>query len=379
MKKPSGTDIAWLKVTKRYVHRIMAHHTLDIDAVTHTFGSFKAVDDVSLSINAGEIVALLGPSGCGKTTLLRIVAGFVAQKMGRIRIDGASIDHLQPNKRNIGIVFQNYALFPHLTIQENVAYGLEARGVDRAAIKKKVAQCLEIVQLPHIADRFPRQLSGGQQQRVALARVIATEPTILLLDEPFGALDKNLRLDMQIEIKRLQRQLGLTAIMVTHDQEEAMSIADRIAVMNCGHVEQFGTPTEVYDSPATPFVNSFIGSTNLLPGVVKASEAGTDVIALDAGSDITLPSVGSLLKGARVVVSIRPEHLMLAFESSVGYWPVEIGLNLPLGPTLVVEAWTKDRTALKVTMPRLAQRSPQGAAWCGLRQEAIPTVFPVAA
>ena len=162
----------------------MAHHTLDIDAVTHTFGAFTAVDDVSLSINAGEIVALLGPSGCGKTTLLRIVAGFVAQKTGKVRIDGASIDHLQPNKRKIGIVFQNYALFPHLTIGENVAYGLEARGVDRVSIKKKVAQCLEVVQLPHIAERFPRQLSGGQQQRVALARVIATEPTILLLDEP---------------------------------------------------------------------------------------------------------------------------------------------------------------------------------------------------
>jgi putative spermidine/putrescine transport system ATP-binding protein len=357
----------------------MAHHTLDIDAITHNFGAFTAVDDVSLSISAGEIVALLGPSGCGKTTLLRIVAGFVAQKTGRIRIDGASIDHLQPNKRNIGIVFQNYALFPHLTIGENVAYGLEARGVDRVAIKKKVAHCLEVVQLPHIAERFPRQLSGGQQQRVALARVIATEPTVLLLDEPFGALDKNLRLDMQIEIKRLQRQLGLTAIMVTHDQEEAMSIADRIAVMNKGHVEQFGTPTDVYDRPETPFVNSFIGSTNLLLGVVRASESGTDVIALDAGSEIALPTAATFPKGARVVVSVRPEHLMLDSERQDGYWPVEIGLNLPLGPTLVVEAWTKDRTALKVTMPRLAQRSTQGTAWCGLRPEAIPTIFPAAA
>ena len=305
--------------------------------------------------------------------------GLCGTKTGKVRIDGASIDHLQPNKRNIGIVFQNYALFPHLTIGENVAYGLEARGVDRVAIKKKVAHCLEVVQLPHIAERFPRQLSGGQQQRVALARVIATEPTILLLDEPFGALDKNLRLDMQIEIKRLQRQLGLTAIMVTHDQEEAMSIADRIAVMNKGHVEQFGTPTDVYDKPETPFVNSFIGSTNLLPGVVRASESGTDVIALDAGSEIALPTSATFSRGARVVVSVRPEHLILDSERREGYWPVEIGLNLPLGPTLVVEAWTKDRTALKVTMPRLAQRSTQGTAWCGLRPEAIPTIFPAVA
>ena len=200
-----------------------------------------------------------------------------------------------------------------------------------------------------------------------------------MLDEPFGALDKNLRLDMQIEIKRLQRQLGLTAIMVTHDQEEAMSIADRIAVMNKGHVEQFGTPTDVYDRPQTPFVNSFIGSTNLLLGVVRASESGTDVIALDAGSEIALPTAATFPKGARVVVSVRTEHLMLDSERQDGYWPVEIGLNLPLGPTLVVEAWTKDRTALKVTMPRLAQRSTQGTAWCGLRPEAIPTIFPAAA
>lgn len=356
----------------------MSNHTLDVESVTHKFGAFTAVDDVSLSINAGEIVALLGPSGCGKTTLLRIIAGFVEQNMGTIRIDGASIDHLQPNKRNIGIVFQNYALFPHLTIEENVAYGLRARGVDRTAVKKKVAHCLEVVQLPHIADRFPRQLSGGQQQRVALARVIATEPSILLLDEPFGALDKNLRLDMQIEIKRLQRQLGLTAIMVTHDQEEAMSIADRIAVMKQGHVEQLGSPTEVYDKPATEFVNSFIGSTNLLPGVVKGSESGKDLVELDAGVEISIPTNGTLMKGTRVVVSIRPEHLILTAEHTARSWSVDIGLTLPLGPTLVIEAWTKDRTALKVTTPRLAQRSLQGAAWCGLRDEAIPTLFSAA-
>ncbi len=357
----------------------MPQHTLDIESVTHTFGAFTAVDDVSLSINAGEIVALLGPSGCGKTTLLRIIAGFVAQNKGSIRIDGSSIDHLQPNKRNIGIVFQNYALFPHLTIQENVAYGLQARGVDRATIKKKVAHCLEVVQLPHIADRFPRQLSGGQQQRVALARVIATEPSILLLDEPFGALDKNLRLDMQIEIKRLQRQLGLTAIMVTHDQEEAMSIADRIAVMNRGHVEQFGTPTDVYDKPTTSFVNGFIGSTNLLPGIVKRTDSVLDVIELDAGSEIEFPANRSFEVGHRVVVSIRPEHLNFSSERIAGYWPVDIGLTLPLGPSVVIEAWTKDRTALKVTVPRLGHRPMQSSAWCGLRLEANPTIFPAAA
>lgn len=354
----------------------MARHTLDIESVTHQFGDFLAVDDVSLSINAGEIVALLGPSGCGKTTLLRIIAGFLTQKKGAIRIDGAAIDHLQPNKRNIGIVFQSYALFPHLTIQENVAYGLKARGVSSSEIKKKVAHCLEVVQLPHAADRFPRQLSGGQQQRVALARVIATEPTILLLDEPFGALDKNLRLDMQIEIKRLQRKLGLTAIMVTHDQEEAMSIADGIAVMNRGKVEQFGSPTDVYDKPATPFVNGFIGSTNLLTGVVARTTSEHSVIQLEAGATLELPPNQDLRSGTRVVVSIRPEHLSLSAEPQHGYWPVDIGLSLPLGPTLVVEAWAKDRTALKVTTPRLSHRPLQGAAWCGLRPDVTPTIFP---
>ncbi|PHY05694.1 MAG: Fe3+/spermidine/putrescine ABC transporter ATP-binding protein [Alcaligenaceae bacterium] len=354
----------------------MANHTLDIESVTHLFGSLTAVDNVSLSVGAGEIVALLGPSGCGKTTLLRIVAGFVVQKFGAIRIDGVQIDDLQPNNRNIGIVFQNYALFPHLTVGENVAYGLQARRVDRSAVKKKVAQCLEIVQLPHIAERFPRQLSGGQQQRVALARVIATEPSILLLDEPFGALDKNLRLDMQLEIKRLQRQLGLTAIMVTHDQEEAMSIADRIAVMNCGHVEQLGTPTEVYDQPATPFVNSFIGSTNLLPGVVRGSNSGVNAIELDAGAEIKIVTNTQFELGAKVIVSARPEHLMLTSEPSPCAWPVDIGLTLPLGPTLVIEAWTKHRSALKVTMPRLGHQPQKGAVWCALRKDALPSVFP---
>jgi ABC-type proline/glycine betaine transport system ATPase subunit len=225
---------------------VVAGHALDIVGLTHRFGAFTAVDDVTLSIRPGEIVALLGPSGCGKTTLLRAVAGFIRQNQGRVLIDGASVDDLPPERRNIGIVFQNYALFPHMTVAQNVAYGMEARRRPRAEIRERVQRFLSIVQLDAMAERFPRQLSGGQQQRVALARALAIEPQILLLDEPFGALDKNLRLDMQIEVKRLQRQFGLTAIMVTHDQEEAMSIADRIAVMNRGRVEQLDTPVAIY-------------------------------------------------------------------------------------------------------------------------------------
>ncbi len=189
-------------------------HTLDIDLVTHRYGSVTAVADVSLAVRAGEIVALLGPSGCGKTTLLRVVAGFVRQSAGSVRIDGKPVDHLPANLRNVGIVFQSYALFPHMTVADNIAYGLQARGVQRAKVRQTVDQFLEVVRLTELRDRLPRQLSGGQQQRVAVARALAVEPTVLLLDEPFSALDKGLRLDMQIEIKRLQRQFGLTAILL---------------------------------------------------------------------------------------------------------------------------------------------------------------------
>src|SRR5215510_8571194 len=249
-------------------------HTLDIHAVTHRYGSVTAVADVSLAVRAGEIVALLGPSGCGKTTLLRVVAGFVRQSAGSVRIDGKPVDHLPANLRNVGIVFQSYALFPHMTVADNVAYGLEARGVSRATVRQRVDRFLEVVRLGEFRNRLPRQLSGGQQQRVAVARALAVEPTVLLLDEPFSALDKGLRLDMQLELKRLQRQFGLTAILVTHDQDEAMSVADRIAVMNHGRVEQFDTPTHVYDSPATLFVSGFVGTTNLLPGRAMESANG---------------------------------------------------------------------------------------------------------
>jgi len=356
----------------------MNRHSLDIDSVTHRYGSFLAVDDVDLSIAPGEIVALLGPSGCGKTTLLRIVAGFVRQTQGSVRVDGRSIDDLQPNRRDIGIVFQNYALFPHMTVAQNVAYGLDARGKPRAEVARKVRECLEIVQLPQAAQRYPRQLSGGQQQRVALARAIATEPHILLLDEPFSALDKNLRLDMQIEIKRLQRQLGLTAILVTHDQEEAMSVADRIAVMNGGRVEQLGSPVEIYDRPRTLFVNSFIGTTNLLPGRVAEAGAQALRVELDAGAAIALPPDPAFAAGQRVTVSLRPEQLALSSEPAAGAWPVEVGLSLPLGPTVVHEALTRDRVALKVTASRSGPvLSPQGSVWCGLRPGAHPSVFAV--
>ncbi len=355
-------------------------HSLDLESITHRYGSFAAVDDVDLSIAPGEIVALLGPSGCGKTTLLRIVAGFVKQTRGSVRVDGRAIDDLQPDRRDIGIVFQNYALFPHMTVAQNVAYGLVARGRSRADTALRVRQCLETVQLPQAAQRFPRQLSGGQQQRVALARAIAIEPRILLLDEPFSALDKNLRLDMQIEIKRLQRQLGLTAILVTHDQEEAMSVADRIAVMHSGRVEQLGTPVEVYDRPATLFVNSFIGTTNLLPGRVLGADAGGLRVALDAGAELLLADQPAFAPGERVTVSMRPEQLQLADSAADARWPVQSGLSLPLGPSVVHQVGTRDGHALKVTAARSGALAPvPDTLWCGLRPDARPAVFPLSA
>ena len=233
---------------------------LIIDAVTQRYGSFLAVDNVTLDIKAGELIALLGPSGCGKTTLLRIIAGFIVQSEGHVVIGDTMVDELPPNRREVGIVFQNYALFPHMTIADNIAYGVAARGISRDEQKARVTEMLSLIRLTHIADRYPKQLSGGQQQRVALARALAVKPNILLLDEPFAALDKNLRLDMQIEIKRIQRLAGTTTVLVTHDQEEALSMADRVAVLNQGRLEQYAAPTEVYDLPNSLFVNTFVGS-----------------------------------------------------------------------------------------------------------------------
>jgi putative spermidine/putrescine transport system ATP-binding protein len=351
-------------------------HTLDLDAVTHRYGPVTAVADVSLGVRAGEIVALLGPSGCGKTTLLRIVAGFVRPSAGSVRIDGKAIDHLPANLRNVGIVFQSYALFPHMTVADNIAYGLEARGGARAAVRRTVDRFLEVVRLTGFRDRLPRELSGGQQQRVAVARALAVEPTVLLLDEPFSALDKGLRLDMQIEIKRLQRQFSLTAILVTHDQDEAMSVADRIAVMNHGRVEQFDTPITVYDRPATLFVSGFIGTTNLLAGRALESSNGRTLVELEAGARLAVPTDRVFAAGAPVVLSARPEQLCLHDEPSAERWRVHRRLAVPLGPNTIHDLETGDGTTLKLVEPRLGVALEMGGeAWCALRAEARPGLF----
>ncbi|UYN93507.1 MAG: ABC transporter ATP-binding protein [Enhydrobacter sp.] len=350
--------------------------TLDVEDLTVRYGQALAVDGVTLSIEPGEVVALLGPSGCGKTTLLRVVAGFVRQAAGRVRVDGTPIDHLPANQRNVGIVFQNYALFPHMTVEENVAYGLRARGMRGPDVLARVSRFLDIVQLGGFRQRLPRQLSGGQQQRVALARALAVEPSILLLDEPFAALDRNLRLDMQIEVKRLQRSLGLTTILVTHDQDEAMSVADRIAVMNGGRVEQFDSPVAIYDRPRTLFVNGFIGTTNLLPGRIAARRGETASVTLDSGATLDLSAPPALEVGAAVLLSVRPEQLVLSSMPGPDTWRVEPGLSLPLGAQLVHEARTADGTPLKIVEPRTAASSPAGRVYCALATDARPSLFP---
>jgi putative spermidine/putrescine transport system ATP-binding protein len=324
-------------------------HRLTLEHVTHRFGDVVAVDDITLDIANGELVALLGPSGCGKSTLLRIIAGFIAQSEGRVLFDNEPVDHLAPTRRGAGIVFQNYALFPHMTVEENVAYGLSARRMPKARIATRVADMLRLVHMEAFARRLPRQLSGGQQQRVALARSLAVDPKILLLDEPFGALDKNLRLDMQIEVKRLQREYGITTILVTHDQEEALSMADRIAVMNRGRIEQLSSPTDVYDRPQTVFVNQFVGTTNLLRGEIADETQG--VVRLDDGALIAA-TASSLPRGARVVLSVRPEQLRIHPARVEGAVVATIKAVLPLGPQVMYEAETAGGTPFRISEPR---------------------------
>ncbi|MEO7336384.1 MAG: ABC transporter ATP-binding protein [Caldimonas sp.] len=355
----------------------VAGQTLTLDDIVHRYGSSVAVDHVTLEIAAGELVALLGPSGCGKTTLLRVIAGFIAQTSGKVIVGGKRIDELPPNRRNIGIVFQNYALFPHMTVAENVGYGLAARGTDSGAAQKRTTEMLELVQLGHLAGRLTKQLSGGQQQRVALARALAIEPRVLLLDEPFSALDKSLRLDMQIEIKRIQRAAGTTTIIVTHDQEEALGMADRVAVLSQGRLEQFAPPSAVYDTPATYFVNQFVGTANVFPGKLEALEGEGARVRLANGSAMLTRAPGSpLALGSDVVACVRPENLRLGTEGDGVAATVELGM--PLGATIVHELRTAGGERLKLAEPRTPGTQPRAAGvpvWVKPVSAASVTVF----
>jgi putative spermidine/putrescine transport system ATP-binding protein len=286
---------------------------LSLDRVSKHYGPAKALDDVSLTVAGGEFLTLLGPSGSGKTTLLMSIAGFVAPTGGRILLNGQPIQHLPPEKRNFGMVFQGYALFPHLSVARNVAFPLEVRGMPRAEIASKVEGALELVQLGAFADRLPRQLSGGQQQRVALARALVFAPHLLLLDEPLSALDRKLRADMQIELKSFHRQIGLTFIYVTHDQEEALSMSDRVAILREGKLLQLGAPSELYERPATRFVAEFLGKSNFLAGAVEQRSADgfafrCNGLVFEQKGDAT-PKLG-----ASVLVALRPERICLVGE-----------------------------------------------------------------
>ena len=289
---------------------------IELEAVSKHYGDFHAVRDFSLTIEQGELVVLLGPSGCGKTTTLRMIAGFVPVTSGRIRLGGRDVTSLPPHRRNTGLVFQGYALFPHLTAAENIAFGLQMRGLSDAVVREKVASALRLVRLDDLGDRLPRQLSGGQQQRVALARALVIEPDALLLDEPLSNLDAKLREEVRVEIRQLQRALGLTTVMVTHDQDEALAMADRLVVMSAGAIQQIGTQRDLYEHPSNRFVAGFVGRTNFLsgqlvePGVFRSD--GGLTLCYDGPS---APAGGSAAaarsSGARRALALRPERLNL--------------------------------------------------------------------
>ena len=304
----------------------MVEPRIRVDHVTKCYGAQRVIDDFTLDIAAGEFISLLGPSGSGKTTLLMMLAGFEAPSAGSIRLDGRKIDHLPPHSRDMGVVFQDYALFPHMTVAGNIAFPLEMRRVARADIVKAVSRVLDMVQLSPMRDRRPSQLSGGQQQRVALARALVFEPRVILMDEPLGALDKQLREQMQLEIRDLHRRLELTIVFVTHDQSEALTMSDRIAVLNAGRIEQTGTPRDIYDHPATRFVAEFIGETNLVHGVIRSTDQSTAVVQLDRGQTMLVPAMDKLQPGQQVLVSIRPERIGLGLDKLPGAnnWPVRV-------------------------------------------------------
>ncbi|MFG1616894.1 ABC transporter ATP-binding protein [Nonomuraea wenchangensis] len=286
---------------------------LKIDGVSRSFGSVTALDDVSLQIEQGEFFALLGPSGCGKTTLLRIIAGFETPDSGRVSLDGEDLLSKAPNRRPISLMFQSYALFPHMTVAKNVAYGLERERLPRQEIKQRVGEVLETVGLSAHAGRKPAQLSGGQRQRVALARSIVKRPRLLLLDEPLSALDKKVRADMQLELKRLQHEVGITFVVVTHDQEEAMSLADRIAVFDTGQVRQVDAPVTLYERPSTPFVADFVGANNLFRGLAT----GLDALRSEDFGMLAGTPLEELAADTPALLAVRPERIELADENAV--------------------------------------------------------------
>jgi spermidine/putrescine ABC transporter ATP-binding subunit len=323
------------------------------------FGAVAAVDRVSFEVGQGEFVSLLGPSGCGKTTTLRCIGGYEAPTEGTIEIAGRVVNDVPVHRRDIGMVFQSYALFPHRTVAENVGFALKMRGVAKAERRAQVTEALQLVELPGFEERYPAQLSGGQRQRVALARALIHRPTVLLLDEPLANLDKKLRQSMRVELKLIQERVGITTLFVTHDQEEALVMSDRIAVMEGGRIHQLDTPSQVYHRPATGFVATFIGETNFLEGQVAALEDGIAVVRVHGDRAIRVAAQDGAKAGRPVALSIRPERIEIAREAPAGAPNVVIGtveFVTYLGSTASyrVRAWGDQR--LHVTHPLAADR-----------------------
>ena len=283
---------------------------IELRSVAKSYHGHRAVDGVSFTVERGTILSLLGPSGCGKTTVMRMIAGLVRPDGGEILIKGEPVTRTPVHRRNVGMLFQNYALFPHMDVAGNVAFGLEMRGIAKADIGRKVADALALVKLEKLASRLPHQLSGGQQQRVALARALVIEPSVLLLDEPFGALDKQLREAMQVETRVLQQRLGITTLMVTHDQEEALTLSDQVAVMRAGRIEQLASPETIYEAPSSAFVAGFIGTSNFVRGKVTGSDGETRIVESADGIRLAVRSTAAV--GEMLTVAIRPEGIQLA-------------------------------------------------------------------
>lgn len=286
---------------------------LTLTHIRKSFGQTQVVHDFDMSIEKGEFVSFLGPSGCGKTTVLRMIAGFETPSSGTIVMNGRNQNELKPNQRNIGMVFQAYALFPNMTVRDNVAFGLKVAGAPKADIDSRVKEMLALIHLEHLADRYPYQMSGGQQQRVALARALAPKPQVLLLDEPLSALDAKIRVSLREEIRMIQQQLGITTVFVTHDQEEALSISDRIVIMNAGRADQIGTPFEIYNRPATRFVASFVGTLNLIDA--KVIDPAANRIAIGDQSITLREPLGAVKAGDTVSLALRPEAGSIASDA----------------------------------------------------------------
>ncbi len=333
-----------------------------LSSVSKRFGDVRAVDDVSLEIRSGEFFSLLGPSGCGKTTTLRMIGGFELPTSGVIELRGVDMTRASPDKRPVNMVFQNYALFPHLNVHDNVAFGLRRHKVKEAEVKVRVAEALDLVHLGGYGRRKTNELSGGQQQRVALARALVNRPQVLLLDEPLGALDLKLRKSLQLELKRIQVEVGITFVYVTHDQEEALTMSDRIAVMNRGKVEQIGLPEGLYERPATRFVADFMGTTNLLKGSVEAVDGTVATVRLDGGDQCRAALGDPLAVGQAIEISIRPESVSIGGPGQGGPAAIEgrVEQSAYLGANVQYQIRSQGGLLLSVVAPKGSRRFVAG-------------------